>query len=95
MVLVPLVAPRDKIWEWPVTKALQSTSPSCTISVPSEPPLEILEKIRAKKLAEQQEEDEKKKKEQEKQEKQEKIKQQALERQIEALKSKIKQKSEL
>ena len=94
MVLVPLVAPRlrDKIWELPVTKALQSTSPSCTISVPSEPPLEILEKIRAKKLAEQQEEDEKKKKEQEKQEK---IKQQALERQIEALKSKIKQKSEL
>ena len=94
MVLVPLVAPRlrDKIWEWPVTKALQSTSPSCTISVPSEPPLEILEKIRAKKLAEQQEEEEKKKKEQEKQEK---IKQQALERQIEALKSKIKQKSEL
>ena len=54
--------------------------------------MEILKKIRAKKLAEQQEEDEKKKKEQEKQEK---IKQQALERQIEALKSKIKQKSEL
>ena len=69
-----------------------SPSLSSNISVLSEPPLEILEKIRAKKLAEQQKEEKKRKKDQEKQEK---IKQQALERQIEALKAKIKQKSEL
>jgi len=58
----------------------------------TEPPPEILEQIRAKKVMEQQQQEEKRRKEQEHQEK---IKKQALQRQIEAMKTKLKSKSEL